>query len=81
MFIAGDKAPFLQKIKTAREAQWKIRMVCIGILRIHIEREAEPDMLELCQSWPPLPTLSDGINLGLKVRIYLNEEYFTLGSL
>ena len=46
VFIAGDKAQFLQKVKTAREAQWKIRMLCMGILLIHgtpIEKEAEPD--------------------------------------
>ena len=30
IFIAGDKAPFLRKIKTAREAQWKIRM-CVWV--------------------------------------------------
>ena len=74
IFIAGDKAPFLRKIKTAREAQWKIRMLCMGILKTQgVPIDAEPDM------GSSSPTRRHQY-IGPLVLVNLNEEYLMMGK-
>ena len=92
LLMTGKHAPFLKRIRSLKDAQWRLQKLVLGLLRFQeLPDEAAKQThgcIRLFPSWPGLPQMPpawqlpihDGLKVALDHIVDLNTAYFLNGA-